>query len=97
MDINSIAKSAGIMAPSDIGKPTHKGAFKEITVELDKGFIIIVLKASEILIGLLGTDGRELSWIINPATKTIDINNFFKLIFLIPFQQIFSKLNRAMD
>ena len=59
MDINSIAKSAGIIARSDIGKPTHKGAFKEITVELDKGFIIIVLKASEILIGLLGTDGKN--------------------------------------
>jgi predicted regulator of Ras-like GTPase activity (Roadblock/LC7/MglB family) len=59
MDLASIAQTASVLAGSDIGKPTHKGGVKDITLELDKGFIIIALKGDAMLIGLLGVDGKN--------------------------------------
>ncbi|TFF87343.1 MAG: hypothetical protein EU548_10435 [Promethearchaeota archaeon] len=60
MDHDAIAKScAAIIKDSNtLGGDTSKGGLKNTTIELEKGFVVLVGSEELILIALAGVDGR---------------------------------------
>jgi predicted regulator of Ras-like GTPase activity (Roadblock/LC7/MglB family) len=59
MDHKAIAKSASLIAKTDIGKSSLKGNVSNVTVDLEKGFLLIMVKGDNMVIGLLGADGKN--------------------------------------
>lgn len=73
MDHKAITKSIGQMISSKMD-PINKGTLVELTIGLEKGFIVAVVKDGEILIGLLGEDGKTSVGLLMRQLK-----NIFKL------------------
>ena len=61
MDHDSIAKACSsiIKDANTLGDKTNKGDLKDTTIELEKGFTLIVSTSKIILIALAGIDGRS--------------------------------------
>ena len=57
MDHKAIAKSIGQMVNSKHDS-VNKGALVDLTIGLEKGYLVAVVKDDEQLIGLLGEDGK---------------------------------------
>jgi predicted regulator of Ras-like GTPase activity (Roadblock/LC7/MglB family) len=73
MDHKAIAKAIGQMANSKHDS-VNKGALVDLTIGLEKGYIVAVLKDEELLIGLLGEDGKTSVGLLLRQLK-----NIFKL------------------
>jgi len=71
MDHGAIVKAAALIAKSDIGKPSNKGQLKDVSLELEKGFLIIVQKGEFMLIGILGIDGKNSVGLLTRQLKQI--------------------------
>ncbi|MFX1377253.1 MAG: roadblock/LC7 domain-containing protein [Promethearchaeota archaeon] len=61
MDHGKIAKACAaiIKDSNNLGKDIDKGGLKTTTIELEKGFAVLVGSAKNVLIGLAGSDGRS--------------------------------------
>ena len=61
MDHGKIAKACAaiIKDSNNLGKDIDKGSLKTTTIELEKGFAVLVGSAKNVLIGLAGSDGRS--------------------------------------
>jgi predicted regulator of Ras-like GTPase activity (Roadblock/LC7/MglB family) len=71
MNHAAIASSAATLVKTDIGKPSNKGGLKDITIGLDKGYLIIIVKGTNMLIGLLGEDGKNAVGLLTRQLKLL--------------------------
>ena len=71
MDLAAIAENASTLVQTEIGKPTHKAGVKDVTIDLDKGTIIIVIKADAMILGLLGVDGKNSEGLLRRQLKQL--------------------------
>lgn len=73
MDHGKIAKACAaiINDSNNLGKDIEKGALKTTTIELEKGFAVLVGSEKIVLIGLAGLDGRSALALLKRNLMTI--------------------------
>lgn len=71
MNHAAIAASASALVKTDIGKPSNKGQLTNISLELEKGYLIITVKGTNMLIGLLGVDGKNAVGLLSRQLKML--------------------------
>ena len=70
MDHSAIAKKCGEILKKDL-KEAKKGKITDITIGLENGALITVQKDDNILIGILGSDGRSSMGLLRRQLKNI--------------------------
>jgi predicted regulator of Ras-like GTPase activity (Roadblock/LC7/MglB family) len=75
MDHNKIAKACAaiIKDSNNLGNDIGKGSLKTTTMELEKGFAVLVGSNKNILIALAGVDGKSSLSLLKRNLKTISM------------------------
>jgi predicted regulator of Ras-like GTPase activity (Roadblock/LC7/MglB family) len=71
MDHTAIAKAAATMVKTNIGSTLGKGTLKDVVVTFDSGFLIAATNGTNMVIGILGLDGKNSIGLLSRQLKLL--------------------------